>query len=132
MPFRFSYICDLLEELDQIRIHDPPYLPKDGEKRSHVAIEKWFNHHRMRIEGIDVGVALLSTILPEACNDRVYGLKEKSLERIIGRALALPRSRCLDLGRWRLPGGGDLGDCVQRVQQLAVSKSSLRRMAWMR
>lgn len=128
MPFRFSYVCDLLEELDQIRCHDPPFLPKDVTARSHVAITRWFNQHRLRIESVKVGVALLSTLLPETRTDRVYGLRENVLEKIIGRALALPQSRCMDLARWRVPGGGDLGDCVQRVQQLAVGCPCLSSM----
>jgi DNA ligase-4 len=97
-----------LEELEHIRIHDLRYLPKDAERRCHEAIERWFKHHQQRIEDVNVGLPLLPTLLPETRTDRVYGLKEKSLEKTIGRALALPQSRHIDLGRWRQPGAGDL------------------------
>jgi hypothetical protein len=71
--------------------------------------------------GSKLRTASLVDLLPETRKYRVYGLKEKSLEKIIGRALALPQSRRIDLERWRRPGAGGLGDCVERVLRPAVS-----------
>lgn len=65
-------------------------------------------------------MAFLSTLLPDMRTDKVYELKEKSLEKVISRALSLSTSRYLDLVRWRDPGAGDLGDCLERVQKQAV------------
>jgi DNA ligase-4 len=124
MPLLFVYVCDLLEQLEQIKVRYPPYLPKDQERRTSEKIEDWFRRHRQRIDGDTNGVALLSALLPETRTDRVYELKEKSLEKIIGRAQALPNSRRADLARWRQPGAGDLGDCVERVFRLHVITTS--------
>lgn len=66
------------------------------------------------------GLVLLSTLLPERRTDKVYELKNRSLEKVISRALSLSTSRRIDLMRWREPGAGDLGDCLERVQKQAV------------
>lgn len=118
--FPFVHICDLLEKLQAIKFHDPPYLLKDLDSRTSEAITTWFRAHRKKI--IDAnGEALLSTLLPERRTDRVFGLKEKNLEKVLARILALPNSRRVDLQRWREPGAGDLADCLERVQKHAVS-----------
>lgn len=125
MPFRFIFVCDLLERLEEIRGRDPPYLLKEAESRSKEAIKSWFAFHRQRIDNETDGSVLLSTFLPERCSDRVYGLQERNLEKVIGRVLALPNSRRIDLERWRQPGAGDLGDCVERVQKQGVRYVSI-------
>jgi DNA ligase-4 len=126
MPFRFIWVCDLLETLQNIRDRDPPHLPKEAEKKCHEEIQMWFAIHRQRIDNKTDGCALLSTLLPEKRRDRVYSLQERSLEKIIGRVLALPNSRRMDLERWRQPGGGDLADCVERVQKQGVRNISVK------
>ena len=120
MPFPFLYVCDLLERLQEIWARDPPLLPKEAQLKSKEVIERWFMNHRRRIDNETDGLVLLSTLLPEKRTDRVYMLQANKLEKIIGRGLALPNSRRIDLERWRQPGAGDLGDCVERVQKQGV------------
>jgi DNA ligase 4 len=126
MPFRFMWVCDLLENLQDIRDRDPPQLPRGAKRKSNEAIEKWFAIHRQRIDNETDGLTLLSTLLPEDRKDRVYLLQERNLEKVIGRVLALPNSRRIDLERWREPGAGDLGDCVERVQKQGVRNVSVK------
>jgi len=121
MAFRFVYICDLLEELGNVFSRYPPYLPKDAEQKSREVISHWFKKHRQKIRCEADGLVLLSTLLPEKRTDKVYELREKSLERIIARSLSLSTSRYTDLVRWREPGAGDLADCLERVQRQTVS-----------
>ncbi|KAI9740974.1 MAG: hypothetical protein M1818_004580 [Claussenomyces sp. TS43310] len=116
--FPFVYVCDLLERLQTIIFRDPPYLQKDIENKTCETITSWIRFHRRRIDQAS-GDAFLSTLLPERRTDRVYHLKEKTLEKILARALALPNSRLSDLKRWRDPGAGDLADCLERVQKQA-------------
>jgi DNA ligase-4 len=126
MPFPFLYVCDLLERLQDIWARDPPLLPKEAERKSEEVIESWFTNHRRRIDNETDGLVLLSTLLPEKRTDRVYMLQANRLEKVIGRVLALPNSRRIDLERWRKPGAGDLGDCVERVQKQGVRHVSLK------
>lgn len=113
----FRHVCDLLEQLSAITTRFPPYLPKDAERRSANAIAEWFRAHRTRINAEPTVEPLLSTLLPECRTDRVYSLKEQSLEKIVARILGLSSGRCSDLARYKEPGAGDLADCVERVQK---------------
>lgn len=119
MSLLFKDVADLLEQLYTIKTRDPPYLPKKAEERTVECIANWFRRHRRRINE-DNGEALLSTLLPERRTDRVYSIKEKSLEKIIKRVMCLSNERCIDLGRYKEPGAGDLGDCAERVLKQAV------------
>ena len=122
MPFRFSYLGDLLQELEDYCMHDPPLLPLELKSRYHKAVRVWFQCHRTRIDALDAsGVAFLSACFPERRTDRVYNLREKKLVPILGRILALSKDRQKSLEAWCLSGGGDLGACVERVQRQAVS-----------
>jgi hypothetical protein len=126
MPFPFLYVCDLLERLQDIWARDPPLLPKEAQWKSKEVIEGWFINHRRRIDNETDGLVLLSTLLPEERPDRVYMLQASRLEKLIGRGLALPNSRRIDLETWRQPGAGDLGDCVERVQKQGVRRLPIK------
>ena len=120
MPFRFSYLCDLLSSLEAHQSRDPPYLPARLKDECRKTIEQWFRSHRARIDSSTTDlVALLSALFPERRTDRVYRLKEPSLVRIFGRCLFLGATRARALNGWRERGGGDLGDCVERIQRQA-------------
>jgi len=112
MPFLFSYVCDLLQRLDENQRR------RSGQRRSEDLIRDWFERHRRQIERCEsTAIALLSTLLPETRTDRVYGLQVKTLNSIIARALGVDNtSRKLELERWLTPGHGvDLGDCVESI-----------------
>jgi DNA ligase-4 len=117
MPFRFSYVGDLLQQLDDNQ------QSRTGQTINSNIVEKWFSEHRACFAREDFNAApLLSTLLPEKRTDRVYFLQSRALARLICRGLCLGISRVKDLERWEQPGAGvDLGDCVQRVLTDTVS-----------
>lgn len=123
MPFLFTSLCDLFSELEKYQARDPPLLRSDLDKSNHICVTTWFNRHQTRIHDKDTdGVALLSALFPERRVDRVFRLKEPSLVRIIGRCLLLGAGRKEDLDRWKTRGGGDLGQCVERVMRQAENE----------
>jgi len=124
MTLRFVCVCDLLEDLERIFTRDPPYLSSDSTKKQNQTVVAWFKTHRQAIDATagnaTIGLALLSSLLPGKRPDRVCALQQRSLERIIGRILALGKSRLSDLARWKDPGAGDLANCVERVAKQTV------------
>ena len=121
MTFKFSYVCDLLEELSR----NTPGAP--GYRLGDLVIEKWFKLHEARIRRDDFDLAaLLSILLPEKRTDRVYAIQEARLRSIFGRAQGLGRPRLAELDQWSRPGSTrDFADCVESV--LTASVSSLPR-----
>ncbi|KAK1778219.1 LOW QUALITY PROTEIN: ATP dependent DNA ligase [Copromyces sp. CBS 386.78] len=111
MPFLFSYVCDLLQALDDNQ------RTKTGLKPTAKIIEDWFSSHRSLLNRDDHNdTALLSTLFPEKRTDRVFRHGPGRLERIIGRGLMLGRTRKEELGRHAdAQWGMDLGECVERI-----------------
>ncbi|KAI9807105.1 MAG: hypothetical protein M1825_005822 [Sarcosagium campestre] len=120
MPFKFSHVCDLLERLEDYATRDPPFLAQRFEAVNRTAVEQWFSAHRARIGASGVPhAALLSSFFPERRTDRVYGLREKSLVKLLGRVLCLPYTRAHHLYEWDKAGSGGLGGCIEKVQKQA-------------
>ena len=116
MPFPFSFLCDLLSTLERITTRDPSLSAKARNHKSEEAVYLWFRKHRLLVDDKDTDVvALLSSLLPGKRSDRVYHLQTASLTSILGRCFRLDNSRLPALQRWKTPGGGDLGLCVERV-----------------
>nr|CAB88640.1 conserved hypothetical protein [Neurospora crassa] len=111
MPFLFSYVCDLLQALDDNQ------RAKSGLKTTAKIIENWFAKHRSLIDRDDHNdTALLSTLFPEKRTDRVFRYGPGRLERIIGRGLVLGMTRREELGRHAdAKWGMDLAECVERI-----------------
>jgi DNA ligase 4 len=119
MPFKFRYLCELLQSLEDNRAKksaDGPW----GECLGVPIINAWFNRHDEQIprQGA-AAVAFLSCLFPERRTDRVYNVQEKSLERIIGRSLYLPASRLRRLSSWSSSGDVNLASAVQRIMSEA-------------
>ncbi|KZZ88002.1 ATP-dependent DNA ligase domain-containing protein [Ascosphaera apis ARSEF 7405] len=113
--FKFSYICDLFDELEHNRVLKSTTTGRvkdlDG-----VVISRWFNRHRPKIFAPSTDkLALLSCILPTRRPDRVLGLGPTALSRIIGRCLLLGSSRISELNLYKYQGNGDLGQCLENV-----------------
>jgi hypothetical protein len=116
MPFPFSYVCDLLQRIEE------NLKARSGQRNNAAIVAEWFDQHRGRFkpDACD-GAALLSTLLPHKRSDRVYFMQAAKLERHIGRALGLGRSRIRELLRYRAPGSGvDLADCVEEILTVTV------------
>ncbi|KAK4103998.1 hypothetical protein N658DRAFT_504807 [Parathielavia hyrcaniae] len=111
MPFLFSYVCDMLQRLEDSR------CARTGLKTDPSIIRDWFRaQHGLLYRDDYNSAALLSALLPEKRTDRVYFIREKKLQIIIGRALGLGRSRIAELGRWTSPEArADLADCVESI-----------------
>ncbi len=116
MPFHFSYVCDLLQRLEDNQ------FARSGLRSNASIIQEWFRGHQDRLRRDDHSSApLLSALLPEKRTDRVYSIREKKLQIIIGRALGLGRSRIAELGRWNNPEARvDLADCVESILKQTV------------
>ncbi|KAK4457340.1 hypothetical protein QBC42DRAFT_236600 [Cladorrhinum samala] len=111
MTFPFSHICDLLQQLEDNQ------LTRRGVRPNASIVQEWFNKHRPQLQRDEVKTAtILSTLLPEKRTDRVYNIREKKLQTLIGRGLGLGRSRIAQLGRWtNHEAGVDLADCVEMI-----------------
>lgn len=116
MPFLFSYVCDLLQRLEDNR------HARSGLRSNATIIQEWFRGHQAQLYRDDHNsAALLSALLPEKRTDRVYFIREKKLQTIIGRALGLGRSRIAELGRWSNPEARvDLAECVAGILKETV------------
>lgn len=116
MPFLFSYVCDLLQRLEDNR------LARSGLRSNAAIIQEWFRGHQAHFyRGDHNSAALLSALLPEKRTDRVYQIREKKLQIVIGRALGLGRSRIAQLARWTIPEAcADLADCVESILKETV------------
>ncbi|KAK3986307.1 hypothetical protein QBC44DRAFT_141224 [Cladorrhinum sp. PSN332] len=113
MPFFFPFsdICDLLQRLEENR------LARKGVTTSSRIVQDWFRVHQSQLQRDDADTAvILSTFFPEKRTDRVYNIREKKLQLLIGRGLGLGRSRIAQLGRWTRPDAGvDLAECVEGI-----------------
>ncbi|CAI7678561.1 unnamed protein product [Penicillium manginii] len=113
MGFNFTFLCDLLQRLEDDRTTKTAWGTDIPDFRT---IRQWFKKHDGHInhDGTD-RLALLSCMFPEKRTDRVFWLQETTLARVIGRCLGLGSSRLSELDQWRKPGGPDLGRCVETV-----------------
>ncbi|KAE9968920.1 hypothetical protein BLS_005608 [Venturia inaequalis] len=118
MPFLFSEICRLLSDLEKLKKRHPPLLPTALKGETGSKLEYWFRCQRNAIHapGVD-GVAFLLTLFPERRTDRVYGMKEDRLGKLIGRCLNMNSANRRILEDWKTPGRGDLGDRVEMIQK---------------
>ena len=119
MGFKFSHVCDLLSQLDSNRILKATTAAKKIDPDTATVIN-WFKRHSKHIhDGKTDRLAFLSCLFPQKRPDRVYGLREPSLVKVVGRCLLLGASRKQELDLWRTRGGGDLGQCVENVMRQA-------------
>ena len=118
--FSFSHLCDFLEKVQCISLHDPPFSPKEKHDLTAAETTLWFKSYRRTIDSLDSdeASALLSALLPHKRKDRIYGLQSTSLAKVLGRCLGLSASKRRDLSTYKTPGrNGDLAGCLQRVLQ---------------
>ncbi|KAL4882286.1 hypothetical protein BJY04DRAFT_217604 [Aspergillus karnatakaensis] len=119
MGFKFTYLCDLLSSLEDTKILKATPHARNRNPDIQV-VSRWFARHDKRFRDPDTDrLALLSCMFPEKRTDRVYWLQDTGLARVIGRCLLLGSSRREELERWRVSGGGDLGQCVENVMRQA-------------
>ena len=89
MSFRFSWLCELLDELES-NISKKRASSVNTSNIDHVTVVAWFSRHRSRLTSFsNSAVALLSCLFPERRPDRVFALREKRLLNVFSRALGL-------------------------------------------
>ncbi|KAI1332019.1 hypothetical protein F5Y16DRAFT_421337 [Xylariaceae sp. FL0255] len=112
MPFPYTYICDLLQALE-----DSHRKPPKSRTPPQTTIKSWFQKHRTLLNDTDTNAsAILSTLLPERRTDRVYFIQAAKLEGIFIDTLILGTSRRKELNRYTEPGSGlDLADCIESL-----------------
>ncbi|EER41028.1 ATP-dependent DNA ligase domain-containing protein [Histoplasma capsulatum H143] len=119
MGFKFSYVCDLFTSLEN-NLTLRASTASRHRNPDVATIANWFSQHGKQIHGGETDrLALLSCLFPERRPERVFGLKEPSLVKIIGRCLLLGISRRQALDSYKICGNGDLGQCVERVMRQA-------------
>ncbi|KAJ5958072.1 uncharacterized protein N7479_005222 [Penicillium vulpinum] len=119
MGFKFTLLCDLLSSLDDSKTAKASTAARN-ENPDIRTVTQWFSRHERTIHYAETDrVALLSCMFPEKRTDRVYWLQATQLSRVIGRCLGLGSSRLSELNRWQIPGGLDLGGCVEIVMRQA-------------
>ena len=132
MPFPFSRVCDLLQQISDL----PPGRRSQTSVVNQI-VYSWFYKHRQAIDQLGAesssskpAVALLSTLLPDRRPDRVYGLQSRGLQRILVRILGLGHSRAAELSRWERPAeygeAVDLADCVEAILQRTPNPAAAR------
>lgn len=123
LSFKYSLLCHLLNQLEQNRERS---ISKSNVTNSDIQIVRtWFDQHSSFIPLKErEAVALLSCLLPHRRPDRVFELRERRLEFIIGQALCLGTTRFKELQQWRIQDGVDFASKVKRV--ISATDSALQ------
>lgn len=111
MTFLFAWVCELLQSLEN------DIKRRRGKRGEQAIVDDWFARYRQELDDdLTDKCALLSTLLPERRTDRVFGIKEKTLQPKIARACRLGHSRVKELSRWTVPGSNlDLAECAEAI-----------------
>ena len=119
MAFKFRWLCDLLQKLEQNRLSKASAASRTVNPDNQVLVT-WFNKHHAQIprSGEDA-VAFLSCMFPERRPDRVYSLQRKRLASTFGRSLGLGTGRMKELNSWQERDGSDFPQCVEDVMAQA-------------
>jgi DNA ligase 4 len=114
MPFPFSSLCELLNELDKNRTKSSA-AGKIPDLDAKTVVSRFNKHNGIIPRRGTEAVAFLSCLFPERRPDRVFSLRVGRLEKIIQQAQGLGSSRIEDLQSWRTTDGSDFALCVGRV-----------------
>lgn len=117
MPFKFAWLCDLLQKLESPYLRDTLVLPGPVKEFTQKEIIRWFQSHKNKLNEFEVNSRAVATMLrPEAWTDRDFGLDADGLEYLLARVLSLTKLQLAELSKWRTqPWKGDLAVCVERV-----------------
>jgi DNA ligase-4 len=119
MAFKFRWLCDLLQKLEQNRVSKASAASRTVNPDNQVIIT-WFNKHHVQIprHGSDA-IAFLSCLFPERRPDRVYNLQRKRLASTFGRSLGLGTGRMKELNSWQERDGSDFPQCLEATMAQA-------------
>lgn len=120
MPLPFVDFCTLLSDLESVSARRPPLSEKERDEVYRQTLNGWLHKHHVSVNSPDVNVAvILSSLLLERRTDRVYGIQGPALSKHLRKCLSIGKGRWDQLEKWKLPGGVDLGDCIERIQRQA-------------
>ena len=120
MPLTFEILCDLLQGLEDNALDIKKRVPGWLDKQNKELITRWVKSNHVTVDSASVDVVtVLSAIFPEKRTDRVYSLQAAKLSRLLRRILGLGDGRWQQLDHYKVPGHGDLGACVERLQKQA-------------
>lgn len=121
MPFKFSYLCDLLQKLESPYLRGTLVLEGPVREFTQKETISWFQTYKNKLNEFAVGSTAVATMLrPKAWTDRDFGLDADGLEHVLARVLEVTVVQHAELGRWKCEGWkGDLGVCVERVMRRA-------------
>ncbi|OAX83079.1 hypothetical protein ACJ72_02567 [Emergomyces africanus] len=123
MGFKFSYVCDLFTSLEA-NLTLKASTASRNRNPDLATIRNWFDQHGTQIHSGETNrLALLSCLFPGRRPERVFGLKEPSLVKVIGRCLLLGTSRRRELDSYVTHGNGDLGQRVEIVMRQAENNN---------
>lgn len=120
MPLPFVDFCTLLSDLESVSARQPPLNEKTRDEVYKQTISEWLHEHHVSATSPDVNVvAVLSSLLPRRRTDRVYGIQAPALSKYLRKCLSIGKSRWDQLEKRKIPGRGDLGECIERTQRQA-------------
>lgn len=100
MVFLFSACTRLLSELEKLQL-ESKHPPRTVQQRTRQYIWDWFQAYHPEMAGNEeLLIAIFSTFLPHLRCDRVYGLREPGLIKIVAKAMGLGPSRKKELENW--------------------------------
>ncbi|KAL9039279.1 MAG: hypothetical protein Q9180_002624 [Flavoplaca navasiana] len=125
MPFLFGAVTNL-QALEDNAGSTKKAMKGKLDQKNKDCIESWVKSYKIAVDSPSVdAVAVLSALFPNKRIDRVYRLQAPSLSKINGRPpttmfatlfIALSATaRIKQLDRWKTPGSGDLGLCIERT-----------------
>lgn len=116
MPIKFTYLCDLLEALENLEVAHRDVYILNRRERQRAILQDWFRRHRRAIDDPENDrVALLSCLFPERRTDRVYNIQAQALLNILSRCLGLGRSRLNELLSWKTTTSDDLASWTSKI-----------------
>lgn len=125
MPLPFVDFCTLLSDLESISARQTPLKEKRRDEVYKETISQWLHKHQVSVTSPDVSaVVVLSSLLPARRTDRVYSIQAPALSKYLRKCLSIGKSRWGQLDQWRIPGRGDLGECVERTQRQAENPAA--------
>lgn len=120
LPLLFVDFCTLLSDLESVFACKPTLNEKKRDEFHKQTISGWLHKHHVSVNSPDVNVVvILSSLLPGRRTDRVYGIQVPALSKYLRKCLSIGKSRWDQLERWKIPGRGDLGECIEQTQRQA-------------
>ncbi|KAF2816215.1 uncharacterized protein BDZ99DRAFT_514816 [Mytilinidion resinicola] len=116
MVFKFSQVCQLLENMEKVAQHEPQLPRYRADQTRRTTIVEWFAKHRSTLmEPTINGPAILSILFPERRKDMVYGMQEVRLATKVSTLMRFRAPQITQLYKYSEWGNGDMPACAQNA-----------------